>query len=859
MIFPFKVVSDKGQTGYAGELAVVLGAELAKEGDIELVSGEPYLNVLQGPKPDPERVARLAQRLDLFAVLWGTLNKLESGYSLDLWAIGKDSRMKPRTFSASGKDMEELLSRMQETSVEVGRTVLDRPVVGAIKIEGNKRIQKDAILNKLGMKQGSPFRRSAVADEIREVYSMGYFEDVQIKAEPTSKGQVDLHVVLKERPSIKEIEINGAKLFTKDEILDALTTKSFSVVSLEKIRDDIAKIKKMYEKKGYYSPEIDYEVKEISRNEAKLILKVKEGTKSYLTDIILDGAKKLSPKELKAIMTIKEKTWFWFLDDSGTFTRANLEENRQRLIAYYLNKGFIGIQVGAPTLDMSDGKVKVTYPIREGERYQVRKVSVTGDMLVPEDKILPLLKTQPRKWFDRESVADDIKTLTKLYNNGGYAYADVEPSQTINEEHRFLDLNFKITQGQKVAIERVDIKGNERTRGKVIRRSLAIGEGDLYNADLLDMSKKNLEVTDFFEAVKIKTSPGSKPDLMGLEVEVLEKKTGSLAAGLGYSSQDGAMGNVNLKERNLFGMGIVANVKANLSGRKNSYEGSITYPWILDVPLSGTLNAYRHQQKEDRYFRESDGFGIHFGYPVYGAWSLSGGFSRDSSKLSSFERVFAASVVNYYGKYGFNANRYTNIAENAISVALTRDTRYGSPLPQGGSKVQFGSRFSGLGGDVAFSRHYSEAIYYQPLVWRATMKFRASATALAEAAGSPIPFDRRVLLGGISSIRGYQYGQIGPRDRFGNVIGGDRSLFGTVECLFPLIESLKLNGVAFFDAGNAWNNADSLFMTEVKAGGGVGVRWISPMGPIRIEYGWKLKPLKGETAGAVAFAMGDLF
>jgi outer membrane protein insertion porin family len=180
-------------------------------------------------------------------------------------------------------------------------------------------------------------------------------------------------------------------------------------------------------------------------------------------------------------------------------------------------------------------------------------------------------------------------------------------------------------------------------------------------------------------------------------------------------------------------------------------------------------------------------------------------------------------------------------------------------IPSAGSKISLGGRLSGFGGDVAFSSYTSEAIYYRHLFWKAILKLRATGSLLAEAAGEPIPFDRRIVYGGIQSIRGYNYGQIGPRDRYGNVIGGDRGMFANAECLFPILESLKLNGVFFFDAGNAWNAGATPFMTEVKAGFGGGVRWVSPMGPIRIEYGWKVNPERGEKAGEFAFGMGQLF
>jgi outer membrane protein insertion porin family len=860
MIFPLKSVSETGKVSFTTEPTILLGNQLAREGGVDVVAGQSLVSLVKGKKVDLKRIARMAQRMGLDAVLWGTVKSLTDGYSLELWAMGRDPQKKPKFFSTSGKDMEKLFTAMGHLSGEIGRVVLGRPTIGTIRVEGNKRIETPTILSVLKMKTGAPFSKSGVAEDIRAIYSLGYFDDVQVKTDKGEDGRVDLDIIVKERPFIKEIEITGSKQFSKDQILDALTTKSLRVLSLRKIANDIVKLKKMYEKEGFYEPEITYDIKELSRNEAKLVFKIKEGVKSYLTRVVLDGAKEVSAKELKRVaLNIKEKSWFWFLDESGTFTREKLEENRRRLIGYYLNKGFLDVQVGAPKMVVKGGSVTVTYPIKEGHRFQVRKVAVTGDLIMPKNTLLKLLGTKSKTWCNSSTVHDDVETLTKIYNNAGYANADVEPIRKLNTDHDFVDLTYRITKGPKVKIGRVDIRGNDRTRGKVIRRALAIGEGEYYNAKRIDVSKKNLEGMDFFEAVQIKTHPGPTPGVMDLEVKVQEKKTGSLAAGIGYSSQDGAMGNVNLKERNLLGMGIVANIQGSLSGRRNNYEGSLSYPWIMDYPLRGTVNGYKHQQSEKRYFRESDGFGLHFGYPVYGFWGLSAGFAHDSTKLSGFQRPFRRSVTEYYKRYGFNAERYKNVSENSVSVALTRDTRYGSPIPMGGSKLVFGSRFSGFGGDVAFSRYFSDVVYYRHLFWKAVFKAKASGSALIETAGFPIPFDRRILLGGISSIRGYQARQIGPIDRYGNIIGGDRSLFGSLECLFPLLQRLRMNGVVFVDAGNTWNAIDKPLPDEIKAGAGVGVRWMSPMGPIRIEYGWKLTPEIGEAPGAFAFAMGELF
>ncbi len=859
MIFPFKIVSKAGAPEYSADFAGQLSSELTREGDIELLSGQPFLAAVQERRVEPARLLRIAQRLGAEAAIWGTVTKLDDGYGIELSVVGKDNPQKARLFTANGKDAEELGNRVRELGAEIGDMILKRPKIGEIKVEGNKRIEREAILNKLDMKPGTPFRRSAVGKEIREIYSMGYFDDVQINAEETPEGTIDLKVTVKERPSIKTIEIEGNKVFDKDEIIDSLTTKRFYVASNEKIRDAIDIIKKMYEKAGYYQPKIDYELKDLTENEAKLIFKIDEGQKSYLTRVVFEGRNKLPESDIRKLFSLKEKTWWWFLDESGTFTKEKLEENRMRIAMAYHDNGFIDVQVGAPKLDFQDGSVTVTYPIREGSRFQVRKVDVEGDLIVPADKLIASLKVKPKTWFRRSQVADDIKELTKIYNNMGYAYVDIEPRQNVNQQHDFVDLSYHITKGERVTIERVDIAGNERTRDKIIRRALAVSEGDRYSADAFEATKKRLEGMDFFEAVRLKTSPGSRPDLMNVTVEVVEKKTGQLSAGLGYSSQDGAMGNVNLQERNLFGLGVMASAKANLSARRNTYEGSITYPWVFDMPLSGTVRGYKSMLKEANYFRDSEGFSVHLGYPLYGFWSMTTGISRDSSKLTGFEQGFARSVVEYYKPYGTTAQKYLNVSDNALSFSVNRDTRNNAMIPTEGSKVSLASRFSGFGGDVAFASYNAEMSYYYNVFWRAVVKLHTSGSLLHEVGHDPIPFDRRLLLGGVNSIRGYQYGQIGPKDRFGNIIGGDRSLFANLECLFPLVDQLKLNGVVFFDAGNAWNVSDTPFLTTVKAGFGCGIRWVSPMGPLRIEYGWKVSPEKGETGGAVAFSMGQLF
>jgi outer membrane protein insertion porin family len=860
LILPFREINKKGAIIVNPTLSRIVSAQLQKMENIAAGEGQNLGAAVESKRVDLRRIARILRRERLDAIIWGEVRILDDeDYAVSLWALEKGNTRKALTYKSSAKDMEELVSQLINLTNKMSAQVFGKPRIARIIIEGNERIGDEAVMNRLTLTQGSILRSSDVASQIKEIFAMGYFEDVQAKASPRGRGQVDLIFEVKELPFIKSIEIKGNSIFTQDEILDEITTRSHSVAAGEKIQKDITKIRRMYERKGYYTPEIDWDVEELSGTEAKLVFTIDEGKKRFLTDIRFPGREKIPEEELLKILTIKEKSWFWWIDHSGKFTRSDLDENRRRLIGYYSEKGYVQAQVGEPTIDIEDDGMVVSYPVNEGDRFQIRKVELEGDLVASKEKMLAGLENKPKTWFKGSNVGKDTENLTKMYKNLGYAYVDVEPIPTLNEEHDFVDLKFKITKNHRVKVENVDIRGNDRTRDKIIRRNVLLAAGDLYRDSALDVTKERLEALDFFEAVKIKTSPGSKPDLMKMTVEVMEKKTGTIAAGLGFSNKGGAMGNIDVKEKNVLGMGIMLNGNGKISSNSNTYEGSITYPWLFDWPLNATLAAYNNNMTEPNYTKVGTGISMNLGFPVYGAWRMHTGISRDASKKVGVEKSYSEAIANYYRRRGDDPDRFYSTAEHAMSLSLTRDTRLGSMIPRGGSKITFGSRLAGLGGDVSYARYYSDMSYYYPLFWKAIVKARANFTGVSEVGDMPVPVDRRILLGGISTVRGYKYGDLAPKGEFGAVLGGDRGVFTNLECLFPIFESAKLFGVVFVDAGNAWNSSESLLMEEVKAGGGAGIRWVSPMGPIRVEYGWKLTPEKGDTSGEFAFTMGQLF
>lgn len=860
LVLPFREINKQGQVAPSETLSRIVYNLISSMDNVEVSDGQRLAAAVAGENVNIRRLARILRRENKDALIWGDVKILkENEYSISINVLEKDNLRKPRTYTGVAKSMEELVNVLDSLVDNIALDVLGMPTIEKIVINGNERVQDEAIMNRLTLRPGAILKPEEVSSAIKEIFAIGFFENVEVKTEKDSKGKVDLVFEVTELPSIKEIEIKGNSVFTEDEILDALITRSLSVAKTERIQQDISKMKSMYEKKGYYTPKIEWELKELSGNEAKLVFNIDEGKHRFLTDIKFPGREKLPESELLKILTIKEKSWFWWIDSSGKFTQSDLEENRNRIIGYYSQKGYIKAQVGEPELKIEDDGVIVSYPVNEGNRYQIRKVDVEGDLVISREKILENLESKPKTWFKGADVGKDTENITKLYKNLGYAYVDVEPVIDVNDEYKFVDMTFKINKNQRVRIEQVQIRGNNRTRDKIIRRNVALAAGDLFDDSALEVSKGRLESLDFFEAVKIKTAPGSKPDLMNVAVEVMEKKTGSIAAGLGFSNKGGAMGNIDVKEKNVLGMGIMLNANGKLSSNSNTYEGSITYPWLFDRPLNATLSAYNNNTTETNYTKVGTGISLNLGFPVYGAWRMHTGLSRDASRKVGMEDSYSEAIAKYYRSRGDDPDRFYSTAEHAVSMSLVRDTRLGAMIPRGGAKIVFGSRLAGLGGDVSYARYYSDASYYYPLFWKAILKAKANFTGVSEVGNMPVPVDRRILLGGISTVRGYKYGELAPKGEYGSVLGGDRGVFANLECLFPVFESQKLYGVVFVDAGNAWNSTESPFIEELKAGGGLGVRWVSPMGPIRVEYGWKLTPEKGDTSGEFAFTMGQLF
>ncbi|MDM8536860.1 outer membrane protein assembly factor BamA [Desulfobacterales bacterium HSG17] len=454
--------------------------------------------------------------------------------------------------------------------------------------------------------------------------------------------------------------------------------------------------------------------------------------------------------------------------------------------------------------------------------------------------------------FNLLELRNDIIFLTDFYSDGGFAYAEVTPVMDKDDENLTVDLVYKIAKNQKVKFERIVIRGNTRTRDKVIRRQLPIFEQGLYSGTLLKKGIQSINMMDYFEDVKMDTQEGSTEDQMIVTIDVKEKPTGSLSFGGGYASEGGFFGVVEVTQRNLFGRGQILMLQTEFGGLMDQYRVRFIEPWVMDIPLSMTAEAFTWEKDYDTYDWASTGGELAFSYPVWKRWLGTISFFGDVGNYSNVTTRAPFSV--------FLNSLFGDILTLGSSVSLQYDTRNDNFRPTRGVKHFFRAKYTGFGGDVGFTKYIAETSWYKTL-WKDLVGLaHAKAGYVHENSGGYLPDYEKFFLGGPTSMRGFERSDLAPRDIFGRSSGGDKFVQLNFELTYPLFEEMGIIGVAFMDIGNVYGNVQDFDLGEMRESAGVGVRWNSPFGPLRIEYAFILDPTEQDSStGKLELGMGAAF
>ncbi len=847
VILPFDIHSQEKNSELGTQIPGVIETHLKKEGAIIV---EPVMGKT-APRPGSvQDIQKIGKRSGADYVIWGSLTRIGQKFSLDARMTDSFGESRPYAYYVEGERIENLAVTVRELARSFGMKIFKRERVAQVTVTGNRRIESDAIKRVIQTGPGDVYLGKSLSEDLKAVYAMGYFDDIRIEAEDTPKGKI-ITFRVKEKPTIRHIQIRKNRVYDEKEIREVMDIKTGSILNIFQIQNNIRRIESLYKEKNYHNVHVAYKMRPLENNQADVEFLIDEGGKIRIRSITFSGNRAYSAKELKKVMRTSEKGFWSWLTSSGEFSREELDQDVVRLTAFYHNNGHIQARVGDPQIDHRDDWIHISIKMDEGPRFKRGKVGVAGDVVLPKAELIRRLKIADEEFCNREVMRDDVLLLADIYANEGYAHASINPRIEKDPTRLTADITYVIEKDKRVYIEKIIISGNTKTRDKVIRRQLNVHEQELYSGGKLKRSIRNLHRLDYFEDVKLNTLKGSADDQMVLKIDVTEKPTGTFSFGGGYSSVENVFAMASVSQRNLFGRGQILQLKAEVGGSTNRYTLSFTEPWLFDIPLSAGFDMYNWERDYDTYDKDSKGGGVRFGYPVYDFTRLYLSYAYDIGDIKNIDMDEASkSVKDMEGK---------NIT-SSVSTTLRYDSRDKMFNPTEGSDHRLTVQYAGLGGDIGFTKYLAELGQYFPLFWGTVGFLHARGGYVREISGKKLPDYERFYLGGMNSLRGFEWRDICLKDEDGADIGGTQFVQFNVEYLIPLIKKAGVVGVLFFDTGNVYDQSDGMDLGNMRESAGFGFRWYSPMGPIRIENGYILDPKEGEEKkGRWEFTMGAAF
>lgn len=738
------------------------------------------------------------------------------------------------------------------SSGEIWAQNQEEPLIEKIVIKGNKKIETDAVRSKLVSKEGKPYSAANVRQDLTELFNTGFFYDVIIDRSETKPYTLTYDVV--EKPSIGEIVYHGNDEVTDDELKETTGLKVYEFLNIAKIRESIEKMEKMYEDKGYFLARITYRVEPIEGQEGvRVVFNVVENDKVKVKRISFIGNVRLASEKLKKAMQTKEGSLFSFVTGGGSYKQETFDRDVQMLNYFYFNEGFVKVKIDRPQVYVTPDKKSIYISIRleEGERYDVGQVDFAGDLLFSREELFQSTHIQEQKVFKYSVLQDDLSSLRAKYGDLGYAYTNVIPRIVTHDTERIVDITFEIDKGNKVYIGKINVLGNTKTRDKVVRRELRIVEGELYNETRKRESYDNVKRLGYFEEVNFNTkTPKGRLDLMDIDIVVKERNTGTLQAGAGYSSYYGAILNAQLSQTNLLGRGQSLTGSVDLSNKQSLFRFSFTEPYFMDTNWRTGIDLYIQQRYLLQYAELKRGINLRLGHPLAPYFEAYVRYKLEHTHID-LDPVLGDPVV-------FPVET-ANGTTSSVTLTLEYDKRDDRFAPTKGLFASTSMEYAGVGGDIDYTKGTASARFYKKIFWDMVWRNNISYGFITpNGSGRQVPFNELFLLGGANTLRGFNWYSIGKRIFSQTVydqaiaagnsnpvatndamvpFGGTQQIYYNLEFQFPLVTEAGIQGVVFYDVGEA---EDSIMYELLRQDIGFGFRWYSPIGPLRFEWGFPL-------------------
>ncbi|NJB75540.1 MULTISPECIES: outer membrane protein assembly factor BamA [Thalassospira] len=704
-----------------------------------------------------------------------------------------------------------------------------------IEVEGNNRIETATVNAYLTVAPGDSYDIQKINSSLKALFSTGLFADVSF-----SFNQGILRVNVVENPIINRIAFEGNQRLDDDTLSAELQLRPRVVYTRTKVQADVQRILELYRRSGRFAATVEPKVIQLDQNRVDLAFEIDEGDATGIRKINFVGNKAFDDGELSDVIRTTESAWWKILTADDNYDPDRVTFDRELLRRFYLSAGYADFQVLSSVAELTPDRSDffVTYTVSEGQRYQFGEINVVSqiDKIDPET-LVPLIEIESGEWYNANLVDDAVDALTDSVGDQGYAFIDIRPNVQRNRETGTIDITFNISEGPKVYVERINVVGNVRTLDEVIRREFRLVEGDAFSSSKMQRSKQRIENLNFFKSVDVKTLPGASPDQTVIEVDVEEKSTGEFSIGAGYGTDNGAFGQLGIRERNLLGKGQDLRLNFTLGSTDQQIDLSFTEPYFLDREIAAGFDVYRREednQDESSYDEEQTGGRLRAGFRYSEELSHSFRYSLESNSYSNINRSSASRLL---------LAEETEFVESAIGHTLTYDERDSSISPTEGYFARLSNDLAGVGGDEQYLRSRVEGGYYYPIdrehEW--VLSTRGS-TGYIFGFDDDTRISQRFSVGG-SNLRGFESAGVGPRDiATGDALGSKLYYTGTVQLDFPLglPSEFALTGRVFSDFGSG-QDVDGARPGEIYDTGtlrssvGFGVGWESPFGPIGVD------------------------
>ncbi|MEM7774040.1 MAG: outer membrane protein assembly factor BamA [Pseudomonadota bacterium] len=738
----------------------------------------------------------------------------------------------------------------------VGPTAAVAQTVRSIQVDGNRRVEPETVRSYLTFTVGDPYDPARVNESLRALFGTGLFADVRIDRRGST-----IVVTVQENPVVSTVAFEGNSAIDDKTLIGEVRLKSRSVYTRARALADARRIADVYRRQGRFAAAVDPKIIQLDQNRVNVVFEINEGEKTTVQAINFIGNRAFSDSQLRDIITTTQSGWFDFLKGTNVYDPDRLNLDKELLRQYYLKNGYADAQVvsASAELDREGSGFFITFVVDEGELYKFGDVRIENTLQefnpnTLQGEILTLSGAE----FNASQINKTVEKMTLRVAEQGFAFARVRAQSYRNPEARVIDLTYTVSEGPRTYIERIDISGNDRTKDHVIRREFRLAEGDAFNPLLVDRAKKRLVALGFFKKVEVRPRPGSSRDRVIIDVAVQEQSTGELGFGAGYSTQEGVIGDITLKERNLFGNGQFVRLKLAGSLSRFQIDLSFTEPRFLDRNLSAGFDIFHKEvdaSDESGYESRKTGGAIRLGFPLAENYWMSTSYRLTYDDIFDVEDDASLAIKQAAGCDNISATTCGNTDgtyfTSAISTSVRYDTRNHPRNPNKGIYVSVGTDFAGVGGDAQYVRFSGEARAYYPLFERVTLVGRVVGGHILGWGGDEPRLLDLYYRGG-ETIRGFERSGIGPRDPTTNdALGGTSFYAATAEVRFPiplLPTELGISGAVFADAGSVFGATDDAKSivpdleddASIRASVGVSILWSSPLGPLRFDYAFPL-------------------